>query len=108
LLLTMSLQYVALALSLLISVSLARSYSVGEISDEAVTRPMPKNAIWVPQYKQKTDYSCGPSSALSVLRYWLPEKFGNYTGTQSSSLCIDFYFTFVPHVFKLISLFFVL
>jgi len=44
-------------------------------------KPLPKNLIPVPLYLQKTSYSCGPSSALSLLRYWewktyahVPEK----------------------------------
>jgi len=31
--------------------------------------PLPSNVINVPLYLQETDFSCGPSSALSVLRY---------------------------------------
>jgi len=41
--------------------------------------PLPSNVINVPLYLQETDFSCGPSSALSVLRYWLWDTYYNVT-----------------------------
>jgi predicted double-glycine peptidase len=62
--------------------------------------PLPKNMIYVPLYRQglaptlraisqqasfrlilfaETDYSCGPSSALALLRYWAWEQYKDVT-----------------------------
>jgi len=41
--------------------------------------PLPSNFIPVPLYEQKTDYSCGPSSALALLRYWDWATYANVT-----------------------------
>jgi predicted double-glycine peptidase len=65
---------------LLVVQSLGIIFVAAEESSRANTRPLPQNTIWVPQYKQQTDYSCGPSSSLSVLRYWDLAKWQNVTG----------------------------
>jgi len=36
---------------------------------------LPANLIPIPLYRQRTDFSCGPSSALSLLRYYLWEEY---------------------------------
>lgn len=43
---------------------------------------LPANLIPVPLYLQQTDYSCGPSSALSLLRYWSYAKYADVTEQQ--------------------------
>jgi hypothetical protein len=37
---------------------------------QAANLSLPSNLIPIPLYRQQTGYSCGPSSALSILRYW--------------------------------------
>ncbi len=41
--------------------------------------PLPSNFIAVPLYEQEKDYSCGPSSALALLRYWDWNRYHNVT-----------------------------
>jgi len=41
--------------------------------------PLPSNLIPIPQYVQEVDYSCGPSSALALLRYWDYATYWNAT-----------------------------
>jgi len=43
---------------------------------------LPKNLIPIPLYRQQAGYSCGPSSALSLLRYWRWYMFSSITEQQ--------------------------
>jgi len=42
-------------------------------------KPLPRNLIPIPLYRQQTGYSCGPSSGLSLLRYWDWRHYANVT-----------------------------
>src|ERR1700722_6672768 len=44
-------------------------------SATAETWPLPAGCIAVSPVKQRTNYSCGPAAALSLLRYWKWEAF---------------------------------
>jgi predicted double-glycine peptidase len=50
----------------------------GSFEDDAAdvrSVALPSNAVAVPLVRQQTSYSCGPASALALLRYWRHEQY---------------------------------
>jgi hypothetical protein len=77
--------FLIVSLIALISFANGRIMSVADASmGTQADKALPKNAIFVPLYKQQTDYSCGPSSCLSLLRYYDMNKYKSITGTCST------------------------
>lgn len=73
---------------------------------------LPSNLIAVPLYRQETSYSCGPSSALALLRYWDWDHYHNvserslYAGMNTTTNGTDpgpiaGYFNRVAHMYSM-------